>query len=662
MFVLATMMFLVGIPPALPQTPFPTPFPTPGPSEQTTQQTTDFTTSFTTTQATFKHTFPNSGSVLLGNCENACPQDGIFCAVDDSSAYYWCIYGQKYENERCPDGQIFNPLYKLCDDPDFVTTNCSCPDYHYEQPVTFNLCQNPCPYDGRFCEPFSPHAYYQCLAGVKLPTEYCPYFLVFNSDKGICDFEAPGCRCNETDGTPATDSSLKVAKPVSQVKIADSVVDPLVRKRIAKLEEERPLKRKERIEERHDFRDNVFDILRPLFGDDQTTTPTQSQDTNIVSADKFRTPEIAHEYYLEKAKKLYFEEHGIVDPDTVATKEIAPDKLHPYYLKVRQLSEQKKQDSINAMQENAIKEENKKKIIKDMMVEREATLKSIPIDMHDKYIELQRELVTHRLEEVENTDQSPRAVRQQYIEKLQLRIENLLKEYTTTSFEEPLRENTGQTTKNPTTVVDPIASLKRQQFAQREILYAVKNANGQRIRGLNQETVEADITESKVYQHSTNVVKVSTTEHAIQRRDTTTESTTAITANPNVHPKQSEFLTTSATSGISALPPGWFKCGPTLCFNPNLAVTDRNTQAISVNNINAQKLYTNKTPRDTTIKVMTENTTNAGLPVDRKITTIESAVTTRTARPKAATTEQITTTEQASTTEKTSTTEQSTTT
>ncbi|CAH1800172.1 unnamed protein product [Owenia fusiformis] len=136
------------------------------------------------------------------NCTDSCPFDGIFCVPGLPAAYYWCLFGQKSRATLCPPGLFFHPVYHYCDYEEHVNVNCTCPE---NEPTYAFYCSNACPTDGWYCDPYNPHAYYQCIDGIPLPSQYCPYFLVFNQTSERCDFDAPTCSC--PDGyNPLTDT------------------------------------------------------------------------------------------------------------------------------------------------------------------------------------------------------------------------------------------------------------------------------------------------------------------------------------------------------------------------------------------------------------------------------------------------------------------------
>merc|ERR1712002_1441956 len=115
----------------------------------------------------------------MGDIE--CPEPhGMYPVKDEYNAFYQCAYGERFPNQYCPEGLVFNGVDR-CDFPENV--NCQRSESHTSQLQSEN-----CPeFHGMYPVEGDCSAFYQCAYGHRYPNQYCPDGLVFNGvDR--CDY------------------------------------------------------------------------------------------------------------------------------------------------------------------------------------------------------------------------------------------------------------------------------------------------------------------------------------------------------------------------------------------------------------------------------------------------------------------------------------------
>ena len=154
--------------------------------------------------------FAISGAALA--CE-----DGIHAHETQCDTFYQCNAGHRYEDQKCPEGLLYNAEAKYCDWPENVECGADptawecykdCVGDKWWSMITATKCSKNCygwnmkqvseinsvaAMDAEYCATgIYPHAtkcdaFYQCWEGVKTEDQNCPDGLMYNP-AGYCDW------------------------------------------------------------------------------------------------------------------------------------------------------------------------------------------------------------------------------------------------------------------------------------------------------------------------------------------------------------------------------------------------------------------------------------------------------------------------------------------
>merc|ERR1711953_58592 len=95
--------------------------------------------------------------------------DGVHPHESDCTKFYQCSHGNRWPDQSCPEGLLFNPDLLVCDWPENVDCDKECAD-------------------GVHAHESKCDAYYQCSHGHRWPDQPCPSGLLFNADLLVCDW------------------------------------------------------------------------------------------------------------------------------------------------------------------------------------------------------------------------------------------------------------------------------------------------------------------------------------------------------------------------------------------------------------------------------------------------------------------------------------------